>query len=287
MDGLVFARTANGAVLTKVNSKPVHAVVPSFYKEQQVCGLGAYSFAQQTQLKSVTLPEGIAAIGDHAFYNCRSLEQITLHHGVSSIGDGAFKNCDSLCRISMQGMAYVKQFLPDFPHELTLTMTFDDGQTACLLFPEYDYEYLENVPPREFRSVTYGSGSFYRMCASNKAIDFEQYDRAFARAVREDPQETVQSIAFLRLMYPYQLSRTCREQYLAYLTEHSRKAAESVLRARDTSRLELMLSENLLNQDIVGEAISFASQSDFPEAVSLLMDYRLSHFGKRGKRFVL
>lgn len=287
MDDLIFEHTSNGAVLTRVNGAPVHAVVPDCYDGQPVCAVGKYAFAQQAQLKSVTLPDGICAVGDHAFYNCRSLEQLTLHRGIRSIGDGVFKNCESLRRISMQSMQHVRQLISDFPHELTLTMAFDGGQTAVLLFPEYDYEYLENVPPREFRSVTYGSGSFYRMCASGAGVDFAKYDETFARAVREDAPETAQTIAFLRLLYPYSLRQQYREQYLTYLSEHAREAAETVLRQRNVPRLELLLADNLLEQDALETAIARAAELDFPEAVSLLMDHRLARFGARRRRFVL
>ncbi|MGN1030596.1 MAG: leucine-rich repeat domain-containing protein [Butyricicoccaceae bacterium] len=287
MENLIFEQTEHGAVLTGVNGAPVHAVVPEAYQGQRVCAVGNYAFAQQKQLKSVTLPDGVERIGDHAFYNCRSLEQLTLHHGVGTIGDGAFKNCEALCRITMQGMQHIRHILSDFMNEITLTMTFEDGQTAVLLFPEYDYEYLENVPPREFRSVTYGSGSFYRRCVSNADVDFAQYDKTFERAVREDAPETVRSIAFLRLLYPYRLPPAARQRYLDYLAAHSAEAAEAVLRDRDIPRLELLLTHELMDQDALSGAISQAAELDFPEAVSLLMDHRLARFGRRRRRFAL
>ncbi len=287
MKNLIFEHTEHGAVLTGVNGAPVHAIVPDTDSGQPVCAIGRYAFAQHRQLKSVTLPDSVSAIGDHAFYNCRNLEQLTLHHGIESIGDGAFKNCEALRRITMQGMQHIKHILSDFLHEITLTMTFEDGQTAVLLFPDYDYEYLENVPPREFRSVTYGSGFFYRMCISNTSVDFEQYDNTFERAVREDAPAIVQAIAFFRLLYPYRLSPAHHAIYLKYLAGHIQEVTEAVIRQRDMTRLELLVAHELMDPDTLSDAISLAAEQDFPEAVSLLMDHRLARFGSRRKRFAL
>lgn len=287
MDNLIFESGADGAVLTGIGGAPVHAVIPETYCGHMVRAIGKYAFAQQKQLKSVSLPDGITSIGDHAFYNCRNLEKLVLSHGVSSIGDGAFKNCESLHDITMHGMRHLKHILSDFTHEITLTMTFEDGQTAVLLFPEYDYEYLENVPPREFRSVTYGSGAFYRMCISNSAVDFQQYDRTFRRAEREDASETVQNIAFYRLLYPYQLSEPHRTAYLAYLSKNISQVVKTVLELRSVPRLELLTECRLFDRDTLSQAIRLASEQDFPEAVSILMDHQLTHFDRCRKRFVL
>ena len=115
------------------------------------------------------------------------------------------------------------------------------------------------------------------MCVTRKGIDFREYDKTFSRAVREDAPETAQDIAFYRLLYPYRLLPDAREQYISYLT----KQADAV------PRLQLMLDEELLSESVVSYAIGKASELDEPEAVSLMMDYRLKHFGKKKNRFAL
>lgn len=282
-----FEQTKNGVVLTKGNGAAIHAVIPDTYDDQPVCAIGKYAFSGQEQLRSVSLPESLTEIGNHAFYNCTNLEQVSLAHGIRSIGDGAFKNCKKLHHIVQRGMDHLDQLLSDFTEEVTVTIELDEGKTVVLLFPEFDYSFQELLQPRVVRSITYGSGSFYRLCIARTQIDFAQYDKTFSRAIVHDDPETVLTIAFLRLTYPYRLRDEARERYQAYLSEHAQEAVELALHQRDSQRLELLLSLELLEEQVVQQAIPAAAQQDFPEAVSLLMDYRLTHFSGRRRRFSL
>lgn len=287
MSDFHFEQTEHGMVLTSVAGNPVHAVVPESYDGQTVCAIGKYAFSGQEQLKSITLPSGIEEIGNHAFYNCGNLERLTLSGGVRSVGDGAFKNCKQLHHISMKGMRYLNQLLPDLKTKITLTMQLDEGQTVVVLFPEYDYVYMEFVQPRLFRSVPYGSGSFYRMCVSPTQLNFAEYDQAFSHAILQDDPETILTVALLRLQYPYQLREEAREKYRSYLAEHAQEAAEFLLKQRDCDQLEVLLAQNVLDEAVLQSTLALATQQDFPEAVSLLMEYRLARFGGCRKRFAL
>ncbi|WP_394272095.1 leucine-rich repeat domain-containing protein [Butyricicoccus sp.] len=287
MEKLIFEQEKRGAVLVKSNSSAAFLTVPDTWQGLPVTEIGDYAFAQQPQLRRVTLPESVDSIGNHAFYNCFALEQLVLGNGLRSVGDGAFKNCRELHRISVRGLTWLKSIVTDFTNEITLTITAENGQTVVLLFPEYDYAFQEIIPPREFRSVTYGSGSFYRMCVTRNGVNFDEYDRTFPRAVREDEPEVVQAIAFYRLLYPYQLRPKYREAYLEYLSAHAPEVVSAVLAARDLPRLELLIKNELLAREQLEDAIAAASESDFPEGVSLLMDYRLSRFGRPTHRFAL
>ncbi|MGN1014465.1 MAG: leucine-rich repeat domain-containing protein [Butyricicoccus sp.] len=282
-----FEATEQGMVLTSVNGAPVHAVVPETYDGKPVYAIGKYAFSGQKQLKSVSLPRGLEEIRNHAFYNCGNLERLNLSGGVRSISDGAFKNCKQLHAISMKGMRYLSQLLPDLKTKITLTMEMEDGQTVSVLFPEYDYVYMEFVQPRLFRAEPYGSGSFYRMCVSPTQLDFAEYDKAFSHAILQDDPETILTIALLRLQYPYRLREEAREKYRSYLAEHAQAAAEWILGQRDCALLEVLLAQDCLDEETVQSVLAFAAQQDVPEAVSLLMEYRLSRFGGRRKRFTL
>ncbi len=57
------------------------------------------AFRNNTQIKSVVLPEGIVSIGDYAFENCKNLERVVLPQSLKSIGRGAFRHCEKLKRI--------------------------------------------------------------------------------------------------------------------------------------------------------------------------------------------
>ena len=287
MEPFQFEATTRGMVLTKSNHTAAFVTVPENWNGEPVREIGNYAFAQQSNLKRVTLPASVETIGNHAFYNCYALEQLILHNGLHSVGDGAFKNCRNLHRVSVRGLTYLKSIVTDFSNEITLTITTDDGRTAILLFPEYDYAFQEIIPPREFRSVTYGSGSYYRMCVTRNGVDFSEYDQTFPRAVREDAPEVARSIAFFRLLYPVQLRQSARDVYLSYLREHADEVSCAVLAARDVPRLQLLLDEGLLERDTLEAATAQAAEQDFPEGVSLLMDYRMSTFGRPSRRFIL
>ena len=96
MDDLIFAQTRLGMVLKQSQSNAAFQTVPETWQGQPVTGIGPYAFANQTQLRRVTLPKFISSIDNHAFYNCSSLEQLTLLKGVDSVGNGVLTNCRSL-----------------------------------------------------------------------------------------------------------------------------------------------------------------------------------------------
>ena len=288
MEELTFEQTDRSVVLVKSNSAASHLTIPDTWQGKPVREIGRYAFANHAQLRRITLPSELVCINNHAFFNCSQLSHVALRsNGLHSVGDGAFKNCRALHHISVRGLTYLKSIVTDFSNAVILTTVTTDGQTVVLLFPEYDYTFQEIIPPREFRSVTYGSGSFYRMCVTRSGIDFAEYDRTFPRAVREDEPSVAREIALYRLQYPYQLRSTYREHYRSYLREHAAETVSAVLASRDIPRLELLLREDILAQSELDAAISEGAALDFPEGVSLLMDHRLSHFGSARRRFVL
>ena len=56
--------------------------------------IGDYAFNYCTNLKSITLHNGVTTIGDYAFKDCTNLESITLNDEVTHIGDYAFTGCN-------------------------------------------------------------------------------------------------------------------------------------------------------------------------------------------------
>ncbi len=58
--------------------------------EPGVTSIGAYSFAQYTVLRKVSIPDTVTTIGDYAFAQCTALTGVTLPDSVETIGAGAF-----------------------------------------------------------------------------------------------------------------------------------------------------------------------------------------------------
>jgi len=54
------------------------------------------TFFSCSNLSSVTIPKGVMSIGYKTFIYCSSLRSVTIQKGVTSIGSGAFRDCSSL-----------------------------------------------------------------------------------------------------------------------------------------------------------------------------------------------
>ncbi len=87
--------------ITKYISTEKDAVIPDVIGGYPVTKIGDSAFESCTELKSVSLPDGLTQIGDRAFYNCTSLTEVNIPDTVTEIGDSAFDCCDSLNRITI------------------------------------------------------------------------------------------------------------------------------------------------------------------------------------------
>lgn len=77
------------------NSTIVNLTVPGTVKS-----IGAYAFAEDSALESVTLSSGTEIIYHHALWNCINFKVFRGTSTVTSIGDNAFGGCNSLNNVS-------------------------------------------------------------------------------------------------------------------------------------------------------------------------------------------
>lgn len=84
---LAFAVAASAEVLTPKNPGEI----------------AAGEFANRSDLKTVTIPEGVKAIGEDAFNGCSNLEAVTVPASVKSVGKTAFDKCPKLKAVSYGG----------------------------------------------------------------------------------------------------------------------------------------------------------------------------------------
>ena len=59
------------------------------------------AFYECSNLKNVTIPDGVTSVGNVAFKECKKLKQVIIPESVKEIGDGAFRNCTSLVAIEL------------------------------------------------------------------------------------------------------------------------------------------------------------------------------------------
>ena len=69
--------------------------------EDGVTSIGRLAFENCKNLTSVTIPNSVTSIGEYAFLRCASLISITIPNSVTSIGWCAFENCTSLTSITI------------------------------------------------------------------------------------------------------------------------------------------------------------------------------------------
>lgn len=71
----------------------------------------AGGFKDNTNIKSVIVPEGVTMIREKAFVNCSSLEKVVLPQSLVEIGDEAFSNCTALHDVDLGGVKLLKNFV--------------------------------------------------------------------------------------------------------------------------------------------------------------------------------
>ena len=70
-------------------------------KEYSIAQIGYAAFKGNSNLNTISLPDGLTSIGSSAFANCSNLTQITLPSGLSEIEDALFYGCTSLNSITI------------------------------------------------------------------------------------------------------------------------------------------------------------------------------------------
>ena len=104
-------RIENGAVtVLSYTGMQAQVTIPATIDGKPVRVLGDSAFAGNTQLVSVTLPDGICEIGWFAFSGCVGLEQVALPASVTTIAYGAFDNCSASMTISCPIESYAEQY---------------------------------------------------------------------------------------------------------------------------------------------------------------------------------
>lgn len=92
---LRFSKMADGSlVIEKYIGSDAVAVIPARIGRSRVGLLGAFAFADCTQVSVVTVEEGVRQIGIGAFMGCTSLQTVCLPTSITFIGDSVFDGCE-------------------------------------------------------------------------------------------------------------------------------------------------------------------------------------------------
>lgn len=122
------------------------------------CDLQAPWTAQQSEILSVVISEGITSVGDFAFFFCDNLSSVTLPQSVTEIGEYAFAHCSALADVTL-------------PETLTRlgksAFTHCDGLTeitipdAITIVEGHTFEYCNSLTtvtlPKSLKEIGYGA----------------------------------------------------------------------------------------------------------------------------------
>lgn len=258
-------------------------------------------FTEETELsgeflREVFLPKSLKRIGDYAFYLCRNLHTLHIQRNLDAMGGGVFVWCRSLSLLTFSGVSYdhhgINGVLSELTQELETEITYEDGTSLRLTFPEYYEESVENTPARIIDIHWHGSGYKYRQCFPETKLDLKRYDELFPYAVANEFVPTCVRIALNRLMTPVQLTEKAKESYLIFLLEHMEEILTEAVRLEDLEQVRFLSEQEIHGQRLLGKeaadrAVDEASRRESAELASFLMDYRREHFRSRRKTFEL
>lgn len=253
----------------------------------QLSVIEGYAFYDCRSLEKLRIPETVQKIGAYACYNCRKMEEINIPRETTDLGTGLFLNCDKLTSISFGRCRHIADLVAVLNHELHLTMDFDDGNRAKLLIPDFQYEYIEDTPARQFHQVNYGTGHLFRQCIGNSDIDFRRFDELFYLTKREDGALMVLLLTMYRLEYPYRLQENRRQDYLQYLKDHFSTAFGYYLNRGDLEKIRLFAQWGLITAENIDSLLEMAGEVKKTEITGFLLEYQHAHFAKKKKSFDL
>ena len=258
---------------------------------QHVTRIESYAFAECRFLEQMDIPEHTQMIGDYCFYNCIRLARVHLPGEITNMGYGAFKNDTDLTDVHIhvsQGEEHrVNTILNETNFEQTVTFHYTDGRTAQLVFTEFFYEETANEEARQFNHRTYGTGSMYRNCVSRSGIDFMKYDEIFDMTIHRDEPKTVMDLALKRLSYPYELSEPARKKYIDHLKQMGGQMLLYLIESQRWNLFSLLTEGEPLSKEILDEGIVYGQKHQIPEFVSMLMQYKNTHYSSMTKSFDL
>lgn len=253
----------------------------------QLSVIEGYAFYDCRSLEKLRIPETVQKIGAYACYNCRKMEEINIPRETNDLGTGLFLNCDKLTSISFGRCRHIADLVAVLNHELHLTMDFDDGNRAKLLIPDFQYEYIEDTPARQFHQVNYGTGHLFRQCIGNSDIDFRRFDELFYLTKREDGALMVLLLTMYRLEYPYRLQENRRQDYLQYLKAHFSTAFGYYTQQGSLDKIRLFAQWGLITAENIDSLLEMAGEAKKTEITGFLLEYQHAHFAKKKKSFDL
>ena len=171
-DGITYRIDENGAMVAAAEATLTEANIPSVVEfegnQYPVIKINDKVFSGNTNLTSVTLPEGLVEIGAIAFYGCQNLASVTLPESLTTLGSNAFESCKSLKTIKIPSR--VTAIPENCFRECSLmeSVSLPAGLVEIGVYAFYGCKNLESVALPE--SLTTVGDYAFGFCKSLKAV---------------------------------------------------------------------------------------------------------------------
>lgn len=245
--------------------------------------IGNHAFSSRKDIEEICIPDSVHTILGFAFHNCGNLKKITLSDSITEYLDGSTRQCENLEEIEVfikrGNYQIIRSILGDNDRRLRFRIHLPDGEEALLVFPGFNYDFVENTMARTIQFAIEGTGYAYRECVKSDLVNFREYDSMFSKTSADDPV-TAEMIAMARLLYPYELLDDSKEMYEEWLrTNAAKNLTRKVKESKDAEDSILFyIKRRLLPLAAIADVIRVSVDNDITVITSLLMEYR-SSFG--------
>lgn len=163
------------AEITEYTGSGYDIVIPDNLEGIRVTAVGDAVFFGNTELHSVSVPEGVTILGRQAFGMCKNLASVTMPESLTTLGDLAFENCSSLTSVKIPdnvndipsdshpfgGCTSLKEIIvsPDHAYfELIDGVLFRRSDKKLICYPPADERQTYEIPEG---TLVIGADSFY------------------------------------------------------------------------------------------------------------------------------
>lgn len=105
VDGLTWKFDYATGTITKINAAWTGGEIPGTIDGVAVKRIGDSACYSNSNVTSITFPDGLESIGKYAFGRCMSLQKVTIPESVASIGEQCFIYCYELEDVEFEGDA--------------------------------------------------------------------------------------------------------------------------------------------------------------------------------------
>ena len=303
-----YQRVKDGICILRCYGKNGRITIPKQLEGMPVTELSDYAFAEDMEqepeyhgeltcirgplLEELYLPGTIQRLGRYVFYNCIRFYKLSFYSNIAFMGAGGFTGCEQLSQLVMhqaKGRSCLREILQDLKQAVTVECYPADREAPLwrLVFPEFFEEAVENTPARIISTQTHGMGIQYRNTFRDTQIIFQEYDKLFEMGKYNIDFINIPNMAVSRLMFPFCLEDSAREEYAGWLRQYWRESSACLLEQESREALRWMAEEFADTREELEGIIQTANDRKDTQMVSCLMNILHRRFQKKIRRFSL